>query len=199
MAYVPGPPCWVRPNSTHASTIALAVSALICIFISVRLATSFDTVTFDSGAGVAPCAHALAATKVIATVNADFVIMGSPVGRPLQGRRKAGLKGRPTVPPASRTSRLRSPCCLRPSSPAASPPAPALYAGSTGSCERETETSRRCRYRGSRRNPPDRGCRRLASAAPSASAATGLCSRRSTATPASLPAERRRQDRHRDR
>src|SRR5215471_4847356 len=98
MAYVPGPPCWVRPNSTHASTIALAVSALICIFISVRLATSFDTVTFDSGAGVAPWAHALAATRVIATVNADFVIMGSPVGRPFQGRRKAGLK-RPALFP----------------------------------------------------------------------------------------------------
>ena len=44
-------------NSTHASTNALAAVALICVFISVRLATSSDTITFDSGTGVVPWAR----------------------------------------------------------------------------------------------------------------------------------------------
>src|ERR1700686_2787386 len=47
-------------QSTQALTIALAVSALITAFIKVRLATSSDTVTLLNGAGVAPCAQALA-------------------------------------------------------------------------------------------------------------------------------------------
>src|SRR5215813_1811832 len=45
-------------NSTQASTRALAVAELICVFISVRFATSSDTITLDSGAGVVPCACA---------------------------------------------------------------------------------------------------------------------------------------------
>ena len=45
-------------HSTQASTMALAVSALITAFINVRLATAFDTVTLLNGAGVAPWAQA---------------------------------------------------------------------------------------------------------------------------------------------
>jgi hypothetical protein len=59
----------VFEKSTQASTMALAVSALICIFINVRFATSFETVTFESGAGVAPWAKALAVTNTNAAAN----------------------------------------------------------------------------------------------------------------------------------
>src|SRR6476660_1765125 len=61
-------------NSTHESAMALAVSALICAFISVRFATSFETVTFDSGAGLAPCAHAPALTNMNAAAKTFLII-----------------------------------------------------------------------------------------------------------------------------
>ena len=68
----------VFENSTHESAMAFAVSALICIFISVRFATSFETVTFESGAGVAPWAHALAVTNTNAAANTFLIIFLSP-------------------------------------------------------------------------------------------------------------------------
>src|SRR5579864_1183313 len=56
MAIDPLPGC-AFVHSTQASTMALAVSALMTAFIKVRLATSEDTVTLLNGAGVVPCAH----------------------------------------------------------------------------------------------------------------------------------------------
>jgi hypothetical protein len=68
----------VFEKSTHESAMAFAVSALICTFISVRFATSFETVTFESGAGVAPWAHALTLTNTNATANTVLIIFFSP-------------------------------------------------------------------------------------------------------------------------
>ena len=42
------------PNSTHASTIARAVAALICVFVKVLLAASPESVTLSKETGVAP-------------------------------------------------------------------------------------------------------------------------------------------------
>src|SRR6266576_7281637 len=64
----------VFENSTHESAMAFAVSAWICIFISVRFATSFETVTFESGAGVAPWPNALGATNTNAAAS-NFLII----------------------------------------------------------------------------------------------------------------------------
>src|SRR5579862_519994 len=50
-------------QSTQASTMALAVSALMTAFINVFLATSDDTVTLLNGAGVEPWAQAAALPK----------------------------------------------------------------------------------------------------------------------------------------
>ena len=53
MAMETFPPC-PFVHSTHESTMALAASALMTILFNVRFAASAETVTFESGAGVAP-------------------------------------------------------------------------------------------------------------------------------------------------
>src|SRR4029077_11688529 len=50
-------------QSTQASTMALAVSALMTAFINVFLATSDDPVTLLNGAGDEPCCQAAALLK----------------------------------------------------------------------------------------------------------------------------------------
>src|SRR5436309_9491732 len=61
--------------ATQASTMALAVSALICILVNVRLAASPDNVTFASGAGLPPCAQALAETNMNTTAHTRILFM----------------------------------------------------------------------------------------------------------------------------
>src|SRR3989442_15628990 len=93
MAIETFPPCAFVP-STHESTMALAVSALMTFFINVRFATSGDTVTFERGAGVLPWARRSPATDPNATVNKTitptpkhrvFFIMVSSLATCLEG------------------------------------------------------------------------------------------------------------------
>src|SRR5439155_17111960 len=60
--------------STQPSTIARAASALICIFVIVRFAASPDSVTFESGAGVAPCAQTWAVTNANAAASTTVLL-----------------------------------------------------------------------------------------------------------------------------
>src|SRR5580704_2744247 len=70
-----------RPKSTQASTIALAVAALICILFSVRFAASAESVTLSSVAGAVPWAQMstamhenASAKKTMAPVPANRVL-----------------------------------------------------------------------------------------------------------------------------
>src|SRR5262245_66193383 len=73
IAYVPGPFGCDFAKSRHASTSWRATVALICIFISVRPATSSDTTARESGMGV--WAYAVVAiTNAPATITSFFML-----------------------------------------------------------------------------------------------------------------------------
>src|SRR5262245_36414831 len=75
IAYVPGPFGCDLAKSRHASTSWRATVALICIFISVRPATSSDTTARESGIGV--CAYAPAASPSAAANITIFFMLSS--------------------------------------------------------------------------------------------------------------------------